>query len=225
GTLDPSEKLEVDGGGSIARIAINSNSPFANAGIRLLQDGVSRWSVATVNPDGDFQIYEDDSDVNRFVIKGGGPHWGNVGIGARDPEFSLDVAGPVRATQYLISSDARLKTELAPLTGVVEKLQRIHGMSFRWNQQAEAFGYPRDQRGIGVVAQEVESVFPEVVSAAGKDGYKAVDYSRLTAVLIEAVKELKSENDSLRKRMELLEAQELHRERGGAREEDGVEQG
>src|SRR5262249_30215977 len=60
GTTNPEEKLVINGGNTIARIAINSDSPTANAGIRLLQDGVSRWSVATVNPDGDFQIYEDD---------------------------------------------------------------------------------------------------------------------------------------------------------------------
>ncbi len=61
-------------------------------------------------------------------------------------------------------------------------------------------------RRLGVVAQEVEAVFPELVSLYGVRGYKAVDYSGLTGVLLEAVKELRRENGSLRRRMALLEA-------------------
>ncbi|MBN1506206.1 MAG: tail fiber domain-containing protein, partial [Sedimentisphaerales bacterium] len=60
------------------------------------------------------------------------------------------------------------------------------------------------QKQIGVVAQEVENVFPEIV-ASSPAGYKSVDYTKLTAVLIQAVKELKAENDSLRSRLQALE--------------------
>ena len=60
------------------------------------------------------------------------------------------------------------------------------------------------QKEIGVVAQEVESVFPELV-ASSAEGYKSVDYAKLTAVLIEAVKELKTENESLNRRLQTLE--------------------
>ena len=57
---------------------------------------------------------------------------------------------------------------------------------------------------IGVVAQDVEAVFPELV-ASSVDGYKSVDYTKLTAVLIEAVKELKAENDALGRRLHAIE--------------------
>jgi hypothetical protein len=70
------------------------------------------------------------------------------------------------------------------------------------------------ESGLGVIAQDVEAVFPELVYAVGPDGYKAVDYAKLTAVLIEAVKELKQRNDELKqaneaieRRLSILEAQ------------------
>ena len=56
----------------------------------------------------------------------------------------------------------------------------------------------------GVIAQEVERVFPELVAI--KDGFRHVNYTALIGVLVEAVKELKADNDSLRARIEKLEA-------------------
>ena len=61
------------------------------------------------------------------------------------------------------------------------------------------------ERNIGVIAQEVEAVFPELVSTTGDDGYKGVEYDKLTAILVEAVKELNAENKELRAQLEALE--------------------
>jgi hypothetical protein len=61
------------------------------------------------------------------------------------------------------------------------------------------------RRYIGVIAQEVETVFPELVSVHGHDNNKAVNYSGLTGVLIEAVKDLKAQNAALRSRIEAFE--------------------
>jgi hypothetical protein len=131
---------------------------------------------------------------------------GNVGIGtAPSTIFKLDVAGATHATSFPTSSDARLKTNIAPLTNVLEKLQQIHGLSFDWNEVYQSLGRSSGRREIGVIAQEVEAVFPELVSTWGEQGYRAVDYGRLTAVLIEAVKELKAENEELKRRIEALE--------------------
>ena len=60
-------------------------------------------------------------------------------------------------------------------------------------------------RESGVLAQDVEQVFPELVSSCGDGGYKAVNYRGLTAALVEAIKELKAQNDDLRSRLELVE--------------------
>lgn len=100
-----------------------------------------------------------------------------------------------------IGSDARLKTNVARLSGVLDKLSTIRGVSFERIGQEPA---GRD-REIGVIAQEVEGAFPELVTAHGDEDHKAVDYSGLAGVLIEAAKELRAENEALRSRVEALE--------------------
>jgi len=131
---------------------------------------------------------------------------GRVGIQKSNPAYPLDVSGTIRASKYVTSSDIQLKENIMPLTGMLEKLDNIQGVSFEWNDLAASQGEVSGQRSIGLIAQEVEAVFPEVVTE-GDDHYKSVDYSRLTAVLIEAIKELKRENVELQQRLDVLEQQ------------------
>ncbi|MCG3113082.1 MAG: tail fiber domain-containing protein [Candidatus Manganitrophus sp. SB1] len=133
------------------------------------------------------------SNIDRMRIDSSG----NVGIGTAGPAYKLDVAGAAHASSFPTSSDLRLKTNVAQLTGALEKLQKIRGVAFDWNEQYVALGRSTGHREIGVVAQEVEAVFPELVTHWGSENYRAVDYGRLTAVMIEAIKELKAKNDTL----------------------------
>ncbi len=105
------------------------------------------------------------------------------------------------------ASDVRLKVNVQPLENVLDKMGRICGVTFDWNENGKAVvgKAATGKREIGVIAQDVESVFPELV-VTGSDGYKRVDYAKMTAVLIEAVKELKAENDALKTRIEALES-------------------
>lgn len=154
------------------------------------------------------------SKGNVVLVQGGG----NVGIGSNpDKHTRLSVRGTsyfrgritcdhyVLAKGFTETSDANLKAHIAPLSNPLEKLAQIRGVSFEWNDKSESKGYSAGEKGIGVVAQEVETVFPELVVTSQEDGYKSVDYSRLTSVLIEAVKELKAKNDFLTRRIEALE--------------------
>jgi hypothetical protein len=161
--------------------------------------------------------------VDVLSVKHNGPA-GLVGINTIAPLNPLHVVGTVRlglvgpapthlcytgtAASAVIAdcapSDARLKTNLLPLGNVLDKLQQVRGVSFEWNDQYRALGGSSERREIGVLAQEVEQVFPELVSV-GEGDYKRVDYDRITAVLIEAVKELRKENDALKMRTEALE--------------------
>ncbi|GEM_PF-1698350 len=129
----------------------------------------------------------------------------NVGIGTSTPAYKLDVAGSCHASSFPTSSDVRLKTNITQLTDVLEKLAKIRGVAFDWNETYDSLGRSTGHREIGVVAQEVEEQFPELVTKWGDKEYRAVDYGRLTAVLIEAIKELKAENDDLQKRIAALE--------------------
>jgi len=109
---------------------------------------------------------------------------------------------------FSATSDERLKTNVRQVEGALDKLQRIRGTAFEWAETESSYalaGAP-GQSSIGVVAQEVEEVFPEVVSIYDPDQeYKAVDYNGLTSVLVEAVKELKAQDEELRSRIEALE--------------------
>jgi hypothetical protein len=109
---------------------------------------------------------------------------GSVGINTITPLNPLHVIGTVRlglagpapthlcytgpATSAVIAdcppSDARLKTNVLPLGNVLDKLQQVRGVSFEWNDQYRALGGSSERREIGVLAQEVEQVFPELVS-------------------------------------------------------------
>jgi hypothetical protein len=112
-------------------------------------------------------------------------------------------------------SDARLKADVADLTSeidVVETLERLRGVAFNWDTSQDRARNLGDRREIGLIAQEVEAVLPEVVGV-GKDGYKTLDYAKLTALLIEVAKAQQSEIAAqrgiigeLRERMGRLEA-------------------
>ena len=129
----------------------------------------------------------------------------SVGIGTSTPTAVLDVVGDVLANSFSSSSDERFKTNIIQLTGVVEKLSQIRGLSFEWSEAYARSGKSSGKRQIGVLAQEVESVFPELVTTYGDQGFKALDYGRLSAVLIEAVKEIAAQNDGLRKRIDAFQ--------------------
>jgi hypothetical protein len=122
----------------------------------------------------------------------------------RDMIAAVPWVGPA----FTVTSDERLKTNVRQVEGALERLERIRGAAFEWaeTESPYAFGGTPGESSIGVVAQEVEDVFPEVVSIYDPDQeYKAVDYNGLTTILIEAVKELKVQNEELRSRIEALE--------------------
>ena len=104
------------------------------------------------------------------------------------------------------ASDARLKKRIRRLERPLDRLTGVRGVSYLPRQVGGRDGRSEERPAIGVLAQEVEAVFPQLVSTPGGDGYKAVDYNGLTAVLLEAVKELKTALDALRERVAALQA-------------------
>ncbi len=93
------------------------------------------------------------------------------------------------------TSDSRKKHDIAPIKNALDKFNQLNGYSFVMNGGKET--------KYGVIAQEVEKVFPEVVSTDDA-GYKSVDYMGLIGPLVAAVKELKQENDALKADVALL---------------------
>lgn len=115
---------------------------------------------------------------------------GNVGIGITSPVEKMEVDGNISATSFLFSSDRRLKKNIKPITGL-EHILKLQGVCFDWKESGDP--------SVGLVAQDVEGVLPELVSTNSITGLKSVQYANLVAVLIEAVKELKTENDYIKK--------------------------
>ena len=108
------------------------------------------------------------------------------------------VAGEIRATGDITafySSDERLKDNITPLSDALNKINQIGGYEFDWNSNSSHSGHD-----VGVIAQEIEKVLPEVV--VDRDtGYKAVRYEKIVALLIQAIKEQQLQIDELKSKI------------------------
>ena len=107
-------------------------------------------------------------------------------------------------------SDERLKDKIGKIENPLDKLDKIETFYFKENELAKSLGHDNDKKQIGVSAQSVKEVLPEIVSLApfdtNEDGssksgqdYMTIDYAKLTPLLIEAIKELKAEIKELKK--------------------------
>lgn len=123
---------------------------------------------------------------------------GNVGIGTTAPGQKLDVNGTVQATAFLYSSDERLKDNIWAIDNPLEKILKLNGVSFNWKNSGD--------KGIGLVAQDMENVFPELVKTDSVSGMKSVEYGNLVAPLIEAIKEQQKMIENQQKEIEALKA-------------------
>lgn len=103
---------------------------------------------------------------------------------------SLFVGGNVTAIDFDSTSDAQLKENVYTIEDALSIVSELRGVRFDWKESKK--------ESIGVIAQEVEHYVPEVVSTNSETGYKSVSYGNLVGLLIEAVKELKSEIDQLK---------------------------
>ncbi len=121
-------------------------------------------------------------------IRSGGSYYYNGGC----------VAGACTA------SDIRLKKNVAPLVGAIDTLLKVKGVTYEWKNPEQHENRAGTQ--IGIIAQDVEKVFPEWVSETPQ-GTKVVniDARTMAAVTIESIRTLKAENDDLRARVKALE--------------------
>lgn len=100
--------------------------------------------------------------------------------------FTADKLATVLADSFNSTSDCRLKKDVVELENALEKLDSIRGVRYNWIAESLS-----QERQVGVIAQEIQSVYPELVNLGG-NGFLSVDYPKLTAVLIQALKELKA---------------------------------
>ena len=120
-----------------------------------------------------------------------------VGIGTTLPSTKLHIVGDVLVTGVTTSfdfnstSDIRLKTNIKKIESPIEKILQISGVTFNWKKD--------NRSSVGVIAQEIESVFPELVQ--GEDP-KTVNYNGLIALLIECIKDQQIEINILKSKLQ-----------------------
>ena len=213
GTANPSNaKLQIEGTDTYdAILRLNNTGPLGSS--FFMGSTNSAWGGGI--------------NSNIFVMGHGAPasnnidliinSSGQVGIATTAPTQTLDVNGRGRfrllttgtvnnavyqtadGTLITGSSDIRLKENIEPLEGSLEKVNQLQGVSFTWKAD------PQQGKSIGFIAQEFEKVVPELVFTNQTDGYKGINYAEVSALLAEAIKEQQKTIEKLKTRIEMLE--------------------
>lgn len=189
GTPWPGEKLEIKGGALRLSDQVGlgtgneggeiqfSASPANSSWVAFFIDSYNHLGTELLR-------FRSDTDTHILNIT----RTGRVGIGTTDPAVKLQVGNSgdgtlARANSWSTFSDERLKKNFQPIPDALEKILSLNGYYYQWKSGED------QSRQVGVKAQEIEKVFPEVVSE-GTDGIKSVSYSNLIAPVIEAIKQL-----------------------------------
>ena len=125
--------------------------------------------------EGNLGIYTNNAERIRIDSAG------NVGIGTTTPGEKLEVNGNVKATAFYYGSDKSLKTNIKPFGKSLQRILNLEPVYFDYKEN--------NQHSFGFIAQDVEKQFPELVTTDSLTGLKSLDYSRLTAPLVMAIKE------------------------------------
>jgi trimeric autotransporter adhesin len=122
-----------------------------------------------------------------------------IGNGAGSDVFYVLANGSTYAYNYYYLSDRSLKKDIAPVTGALDKIKKLQGVNFLWKKD--------DAKWLWFIAQDVEKVFPEVVSTDKNTGLKSVQYWNLISPAIESIKELSDKSDAQDKEIQELKKQ------------------
>jgi hypothetical protein len=150
------------------------------------------------NETGSNKLYIANSSTNPPLIYGDFST-GTVALGTITPatSYKLYVNGSAFATGTWSSSDVRWKKNITPLTDVLGKLLNLKGVNYEWRKTEFPEISFESGKQIGLIAQDVEKTFPELVKTDG-NGYKAVSYEKLSVILLEGIKEQQKEIDDLK---------------------------
>jgi len=202
GTTNPLGRLHVEDPHVSVYTSEGPSGGWSKDGLTIFANPNAGYSVLKISSDhsnvgdrGLLHIIRGDQDCLYVRMNG------DVGIGTKNPGERLDVNGTVRAHNFIPPSDVRLKKEITPINNPLEKTTQLRGVNYKWINEEMGEGMQ-----MGVIAQEVEAIIPEVVFT-DDEGYKSVAYNKLVAVLIESIKELKAENEALKRSNEKTTAE------------------
>jgi len=217
GTTAPANMLTVQGngtgvanigtnvcGGNYTGISLNGSSMSgvcSTSGYNILSSPTDQTLIFN-RPAGNAMSFREGNTAQLTIAAGG-----NVGIGTAAPTYKLqistDSAAKPGTNTWTVSSDGRLKTIEGPFTRGLEAIERLDPVYYRY-RDGNALNLPTDKIYVGFVAQDVKDVIPEAI---GKDtqGYYTMNSDAITYAMLNAIKELKAENDALKARVEALE--------------------
>jgi hypothetical protein len=195
GTTNPRDVLHLFRGSpsTVGVLMGNSHTGGGRAGFLIDyhgSNGAELWNFENTD------MWFGTNNRRRMTIENDG----NVGIGTSNPAEQLHVIGNALADAYLTPSSRRWKENIAPIEGALDKVQRLRGVSYDWKADG--------RHDIGLIAEEVGEVIPGVVAyEANAVDARSVDYARLVAVLIEAIKEQQQQIEALQAVVTLLVAE------------------
>jgi hypothetical protein len=186
-TTSPTEKLHVEGG----NIFINGESQ----GIIVDAGGNKRVGFMKY---GGFEGAMVHGNAVPFRI--GQVNQASVTGGTFTTQVSVDNSGNMvvlaNITAYGSPSDERFKTNIHPLTGALEKVKQLQGVTFDWKEDTDSFKITNLKHDIGFIAQQVQEVLPDLVRA-DESGYLGLRERALIPLLVEAIKELSKKIEQL----------------------------
>jgi hypothetical protein len=162
------------------------------------------WSLYSNN--GWAYLYQ---GANRFGVSASGNVYvpGNLGIGTSSPSYQLQLstnsAAKPTSNVWTVASDSRLKDIRGNYSKGLDEIIKLNPIIYSYKKD-NPYNYPSDTIGQGAIAQEVQKIFPEAVTKDAK-GYLQLDTNSINWATINAIKELKAENDKLKTQNASLE--------------------
>jgi Chaperone of endosialidase/Head domain of trimeric autotransporter adhesin len=214
GTNNPIEKLVVSGTASNITTFNGGNQMY----ITLSENGSPKGYIGSFNQ----SVTINDVDFGTFGATNGAVHLitqgiprltvlngGNVGIGTTAPSQALHVIGNILASGTITPSDLRFKNNIQSIQSPLSKILLLNGVTYFMNRNEFPEWNFDSTLQYGVIAQEVEKLFPEMITTINEKGYKGVNYVKLIPVLIEGFKELNNKADAAQKENAVLKEQML----------------
>jgi hypothetical protein len=190
--LNPEGTVTIGSSGMVGPYTLLISDDEKDPMIQFQKGATDKGFLQIVNDDIKVGTNVSNENGNFFIRVNGADRLkvdknGYVGVGTVNPQYRLQVGSvgdgsQARANAWNTFSDERFKINIVPIKSALSKIEKLHGYYYNWNTGTDS------SRQAGLLAQEVESVLPEIVSTDA-EGYKSVDYGKMNALLLQAIKE------------------------------------